>query len=103
MTPIEYFIIFYGTEQRKSSLHNVRTLDNTTTTYVISGIVAAGNYIVGVSAVNSAGRSTVTLYEEHLGKHNYCVIIIGMYMYHVHVLWLVGCVCVRERESEGDC
>lgn len=69
MTPIEYFIIFYGA--RKSSLHNVKTSDNMTTTYVVSGIVVAGNYIVGVAAVNSAGRSTVTFYEDYIGKpHN---------------------------------
>ena len=71
MTPIDNYIIFYGAVQRGSPLssyHNVSTLDNTTTMYVLSTPVISGNYSVGVAAVNSAGRSPVTFYEEYLGN-----------------------------------
>ena len=71
MTPVDNYIIFYGTVKRGSPLssyRNVSTLDNTTAMYILSALVILGNYSVGVAAVNSAGRSTVTFTEEYFGK-----------------------------------
>ena len=71
MTPVDNYIIFYGTVKRGSPLssyYNVSTPDNTTAMYILSALVISGNYSVGVAAVNSAGRSTVTFIEEYFGK-----------------------------------
>ena len=47
---------------------NVTTSDNTTTLFILYNIIVPGNYSVGVAAVNSAGMSPVTFYEEFLGR-----------------------------------
>ena len=77
MTPIVHYTIFYGTAKRKylDDFLSVNTSDNTTISFILSGIVDLGNYSVGVAAVNSAGRSSVKFYEEFLGKYTVDVLV----------------------------
>ena len=72
MTPIDYSIIYYGTVDKEtplSAFKNVSTSDNTTTIFILSGLVDPGNYTVGVAVVNSAGRGNVKFYENVLGVY----------------------------------
>ena len=56
---------FYGTSE--SSLQEITTEDNGTTTIIIH-ITTGGKYTIGVAAVNSAGQSPITYSSEGVGK-----------------------------------
>ena len=70
MTPVVNFVIFYGlAEADSASYKNVTTSNNLTNTFIISGFTVGGRYLVGVAAVNSAGRSPITFVNETFGEY----------------------------------
>ena len=71
MTPIDNYVIFYHQGVEPSSLQdlkNISTTTNDTRTLNITGISEPGAYMVGVAAVNSAGRGSVEYISESLGR-----------------------------------
>lgn len=65
MTPVERYVVFYGV---KEPYHRLTTANHRIGTATIGSLKEGGNYSVGVAAVNSAGRGSITFAKEKLSE-----------------------------------
>ena len=67
MTPVDKYLVFFGTASSVDELQMEETSNNLTSVFTIADITQGGSYTVGVAAVNSAGRSPVTSFPRGIG------------------------------------